>query len=130
MLSLIGGIIIFLVGLLILALASALNAILGSTGAGAVPGFVGFAMAISTIGYIGIITGLLVIIGGVMMYVRPQQHVIWGVVVLVISIVSIFGLGGFFLGLILGVIGGILGIVFKPSMPMMAPPMAPPMPPQ
>lgn len=131
MLSLIGGIIIFLVGLLVLAIASALNTLLGVTGAGTYGGFVGVAMAFTTVGLIGALTGILVIVFGVLMYVRPQQHVIWGVLVLVLSIVSVFGLGGFILGMILGIVGGILGIVFKPSQPMMMPPpMAPPMPPQ
>jgi len=87
-------------------------------------------MTIAAMGLVGILTGLLVIVFGVLMYIRPQQHVIWGALVLVLSLVSILGFGGFFLGLILGLIGGILGIVFKPSAPMMAPPMAPPMPPQ
>lgn len=121
-LSLIGGIIIFLVGLLVLALASMINALIGATSpSGTVPGFVGVSMTINTIGIIGVVTGLLVIVSGVMMYVKPQQHVIWGVLALVFSIVSILGLGGFILGLILGLVGGILGIVFKPSQPMAAP---------
>jgi len=31
------------------------------------------------------------------------------------SIVSLFGMGGFFVGSILGVLGGILAITWKPS---------------
>ena len=125
-LSLIGGIIIFLVGLAIIAIAAMVNAIAGSSGV-PFPTFSPLTMGLETIGIIGAVTGLLVIVGGVMMYVRPQQHAIWGVLVLVISIVSILGGGGFILGLILGLVGGILGIVFKPSPAMaMAPPMAPP----
>lgn len=128
MLSLIGGIIIFLVGLLVLALASALAFLMGTTGAGdMVPGLIGYSMAVTTVGLIGVLMGLLIIIFGVIMYVKPEQHVIWGVLVLILSIVSIFGLGGFILGMILGIIGGILGIVFRPTPPAMAAPMAPPM---
>jgi hypothetical protein len=36
------------------------------------------------------------------------------VIVLVFSLVSLFGGGGFFIGLILGIVGGILAIVWKP----------------
>jgi Family of unknown function (DUF6114) len=125
-LSLIGGIIIFLVGLAIIAIAVMVNAIVGSSGV-PFPTFSPITMGLETIGIIGAVTGLLVIVGGVLMYVRPQQHAIWGVLVLVISIVSIFGGGGIILGLVLGVVGGILGIVFKPSSAMpMAPSMGPP----
>lgn len=132
MLSLIGGIIILLVGLLIYAAANILGALLAAGGVGdTVPGWVGVPMTIATIGIIGLVTGLLVIVGGVLMFVRPKEHVIWGALTLVFSIVSILGFGGFILGLLLGLIGGILGIVWKPPMPMMAPSMAPPpMPPQ
>lgn len=129
MLSLIGGIIILLVGALI----AFVGSLIGSFG-GMVPGSSQAGTAVETLGLLGIVNGLLVIVFGVMLYVRPQQHIIWGVLVLILSIVSWFTtLGGFFLGLILALIGGILGIVFKPSPPpMMAPaPMyQPPMPPQ
>jgi len=107
-LSLIGGIIIFLVGLLIYAAASILSALLATTpGSDQVPGLVGVPMTIAAMGLVGILTGLLVIVFGVLMYIRPQQHVIWGALVLVLSLVSILGFGGFFLGLILGLIGGV-----------------------
>ena len=68
MLSLIGGIIIFLVGLLVLALASALAFLMGTTGAGdMVPGLIGYSMAVTTVGLIGVLMGLLIIIfGGIM----------------------------------------------------------------
>ncbi len=113
-LSLIGGIIILLIGLAIAALAALVNAVAGSSSV-PFPTFAPVVISLETIGIIGIVTGLIVIVGGVMMYVRPQQHVVWGVLVLVISILSIFGGAG-----------AILGIVFKPAPPMMAPPMAPP----
>src|SRR5947199_10114462 len=71
---------------------------------------------------------------GILLYVKPQQHVVWGVLVIVFSVVSLFyTLGGFIIGLILGLIGGILGAVWKPPAPMapgMMQPMPPNMPPQ
>ena len=94
----------------------------------------GGANALTMIGAIGAVNGILVMVFGVLLYVRPHQHVVWGVLIIVFSIVSLFdSLGGFFIGLILGLIGGIMGVVYKPPAPMapgMMQPMPPSMPPQ
>lgn len=118
-LSLIGGIFIILGALLWIVVGSILAFLSMDFGLGA-----------SLAGGLGIVMGLIIIVGGVMMYVRPQQHVMWGAIVLILSIVSIpFSFAGAVIGFILALVGGILGLVFKPSMPMAAPyapPMAPP----
>lgn len=123
-LSLIGGIFILLGGAIVAAIAATFGGFLSMLGFG------DFGLGLAMVGTLGVIFGLLVIIGGVMMYMRPQQHVMWGVLVLILAIVSIpFSLVGLLIGFILALIGGILGIVFKPSAPMAAPyapPMAPP----
>jgi len=89
---------------------------------------------VTLLGVVGIVNGLLVMVFGILLYVKPQQHVVWGVLVIVFSVVSLFDtLGGFIIGLILGLIGGILGAVWKPPAPMapgMMQPMPPSMPPQ
>lgn len=64
---------------------------------------------------LGLIFGIIVLLGAFMMYARPDQHTIWGTIVLVFSLTSIVIGGGFILGLILGLIGGILAIVWKPE---------------
>ncbi len=123
-LSLIGGIFILLVGALIAAVFATLGGLLGGFGLG------NFGLGMALLGTIGLIVGLIIIIAAAMLYMKPQQHVIWGVLILILSIVSIpFAFGGFIIGFILALIGGILGIVFKPQAPMAAPyapPMAPP----
>ena len=101
-LALIGGVFILLGGLLVLAIGAFL----------AVFGF-GFSLVF---GVIGMASGILVILGAVMMYVQPRQHVAWGIIVLVFSILSVLGaLAGFVVGLVLGIIGGALGIGWKPE---------------
>lgn len=123
-LSLIGGIFILLGGALIAALAATFGGLFNLVGLG------DFGLGVALLGSLGLVFGLIIIIGGVMMYMKPQQHVMWGAIVLILSIVSFpFSIGGFFIGFILALIGGILGLVFKPSQPMAAPyapPMAPP----
>lgn len=63
----------------------------------------------------GVGFGSLVVFSAVMLYQRPKQHVIWSVLVLVFSLGSFFSTGGFIVGLVLGIIGGVLGIVWRPS---------------
>lgn len=127
-LSIIGGIFILLGGGVFLAFASLMAAFPG------IPGFQNLPIDPTTlfilIGAVGVIIGLVIIVGGVLMYSRPQSSTAWGVLILILAIVSLFTVtGGFFLGFILALIGGILGVVFKPTAPAApaaaAPPVAP-----
>ena len=63
---------------------------------------------------IGLMSGILVIIGAVMVNMRPEEHTSWGVIILVFSIISFLGTGGFFIGAILGIIGSALVVSWKP----------------
>ncbi len=69
---------------------------------------------------VAVTTGIVVLAGAFMLYVRPDQHVIWGVIIVVFSVVSIFSwlaglFGGFFVGMILGIIGGCVAIAWTPG---------------
>ena len=80
---------------------------------GAGPGY--FSPFISFMGMLGIIFGLIVIASAIMLNRRPTQHTTWGILILVFSILGIFGgLGGYLVGLILGIVGGALAIAWKP----------------
>jgi len=70
----------------------------------------GFASMMIGLSITGIISGALVILGAIMMSNRPSESSKWGVLVLVFSLVSLFGMGGFLIGAILGIIGGVLAI--------------------
>jgi hypothetical protein len=67
-------------------------------------------------GLVGLIFGVIVIVSAVMLNTRPQEHTTWGVLVIIFSVLSIFGsaMGGFGVGLILGIIGGVLALAWKP----------------
>ena len=71
------------------------------------------------LGVLGLIVGLIVIISAIMLNNKPEQHSTWGILIIVFSVLSIFGsaMGGFGIGLILGLIGGILGVTWKPPQP-------------
>ncbi|MGC9069070.1 MAG: hypothetical protein ACP5GU_07675 [Thermoprotei archaeon] len=61
---------------------------------------------------IGLISGILVTIGAVKLHSSADTST-WGTIIIVFSIISFIGGGGFFLGAILGLIGGILAITLK-----------------
>jgi Family of unknown function (DUF6114)/zinc-ribbon domain len=125
-LSLIGGIIIFLSGLAFIAIGNAFSSFMVGTGTSGLTTSQVTA-AVEEFGAVGAVFGIIVIFSGVMLYIKPERHVIWGVLVIVFSVISFYGaLGGFVIGFILGLIGGILGIVWHPKNVY---PMSPPGPP-
>lgn len=62
---------------------------------------------------VGIISGIVIVIGAIMIYNKPTRVSTWGALILAFSIVSLFGMGGFFIGAVLGVVGGILALTWK-----------------
>lgn len=67
-------------------------------------------------GIVGIVFGAIIIVAAVMVYITPKQHVLWGTLIIVFSVISVLGcMGGLGIGLILGVIGGVLAILWKPE---------------
>jgi Family of unknown function (DUF6114)/zinc-ribbon domain len=109
-LSLIGGIFVIFGGAT-LAFAGSLISSLSIAGAGSA------SSTLLALGLVGVIFGIIMIVGGVMMYSNPKSHTMWGAIVLVLSILSwVTAIGGYVIGFILGLIGGILALVFKPSM--------------
>lgn len=94
-LSVIGGIIILINGLLV--------ALVGAF-------FVLFGVGILLI-VLGLVFGLVVLYAAFKLNSNPSEHVTWGVVIIVFSILSIVIGGGFFVGMILGLIGGVLALV-------------------
>ena len=65
---------------------------------------------IANMSAVGVVSGAIVLIGALMMYYKPSESYKWGVIVLVFSIISLFGMGGFLIGAVLGIVGGILAI--------------------
>lgn len=64
---------------------------------------------------IGLASGIVVLIGAAMIYSRPSKATTWGLLVLIFSIVSFVGMGGFFLGAVLGIVGGALALTWHPQ---------------
>ncbi len=64
---------------------------------------------------VALVSGIFVIIGAVMLNARSAEHMTWGIVVLVFSIISFVGMGGFVLGALLGIAGGALALSWRSS---------------
>lgn len=112
-LSVAGGLFVFIFAALYV-LASTSQGTVGSY----VPlvGFVSSEFEEALLGGFGLLCGIMMIVGGVMAYKKPSQHIIWGVVILIFANLSWFGAyGGVFIGFSLGVAGAILGILWKSS---------------
>ncbi len=60
--------------------------------------------------FVALVAGVLVIVGAVMLNARPAEHLTWGVIVLVFSVISFVGMGGFVIGALLGIVGGALAL--------------------
>jgi len=76
----------------------------------------GFGIGFAYMGLLGVVFGLIVLISALMLYNHPIQHTTWGIVILIFSVLSIFGgmMNGLGLGLVLGIVGGVLAIIWKP----------------
>ena len=122
-LALVGGTIILLAGVLLVAVSIFvlpnlnysdyhMNVPQGLNPAGIpalVSGFVG------VLGAFELVSGIIVLVSAVMLLSNLGQRKTWGVLILVFSILSFIGFGGFFAGAILGMVGGILTLRWKPS---------------
>jgi hypothetical protein len=68
-------------------------------------------------GILDLIFGAIVVISAIMLNRSPREHATWGTLIVIFSVLSIFGgaMGGFGIGLVLGLIGGVLAITWKPT---------------
>lgn len=59
------------------------------------------------------VCGILVVFGAIMLNARPAEHVTWGIIVLIFSVASFIGMGGYFVGTILGIAGGVVALSYR-----------------
>jgi len=119
-LALAGGILIILGGVLLLAVSSFILPNLDYINvntpprltSASIPGIV--SGIVGVMGLFGLVSGVIVLVSAVMLLTNPSQRRTWGVLILIFSIMSFLGLGGFIVGAILGIAGGILTLTWKP----------------
>ncbi len=62
---------------------------------------------------LGLACGVIVVVGGFMLSLRPLEHVTWGVLIVIFSAISFVSMGGWFVGAILGIVGGALALAWR-----------------
>lgn len=72
---------------------------------------------VGIMGTFGLICGVIVLFSAVMILAKLGDRRTWGILILIFSILSFVGLGGFIAGAILGMVGGILTLRWRPSTP-------------
>jgi hypothetical protein len=72
---------------------------------------------VGTMGLFGLASGIIVLVSAVILLTNRSQVRTWGVLILVFSVLSLLGTGGFAVGAILGIVSGILTLRWKPSPP-------------
>jgi hypothetical protein len=72
---------------------------------------IGFFTAISIVSFV---CGVIVLMSAFVLRIHPQEHVLWGVVIIIFSAASFVGMAGYFVGAIFGIIGGVLALTYRP----------------
>ena len=70
----------------------------------------GFYSMMTGFEFLGLISGILVLVFAILLKYNPSQGTAFGILVLIFSLVSLTGTGGFFIGAILGIVGGIVAL--------------------
>ena len=68
----------------------------------------------TAISVVSLVCGVIVLMSTLILRIHPQEHVLWGIVIVVFSAISFVGMGGYFIGAIFGIIGGALALTYKP----------------
>jgi hypothetical protein len=86
----------------------------GWLGWGPMMGHMGFGrVMLVSVTTLGLISGVIVLVSAVLLRSKPKESTTWGTLILVFSILSFFGMGGFFVGALLGIVGGALALSWK-----------------
>jgi hypothetical protein len=76
------------------------------------PGLIAGVLAV--MGGFGLVCGAVVLVSATMLLARVGTRRTWGILILVFSVLSLVGLGGFVIGAVLGIAGGVLTLRWKP----------------
>jgi uncharacterized protein DUF6114 len=118
-LALIGGALIVLVDIFLLTISIVILPHLNYTNFQTPRGYTGSpgnlaAGFVGALSIFGLVCGVIVLFSAIMLRFKPSQRQTWGILMLVFSILSFFGFGGFIVGAVLGIVGAIMILRWKP----------------
>lgn len=70
-------------------------------------------LTFTTVALLSVVSGLVILAAALLLRSRPKEHTTWGSLILIFSILSIFGTGGFLIGAVVGIIGGALALTWR-----------------
>jgi hypothetical protein len=119
LLALVGGMIIILGGAIFIGVASFVIPHMNLSNLtvpqgmdkASLPGLISGVLAV--MGGFGLVCGAVVLVSATMLLAKVGTRRTWGILILVFSVLSFIGLGGFVLGAILGITGGVLTLRWK-----------------
>ncbi|HTP53838.1 MAG TPA: zinc ribbon domain-containing protein [Thermoplasmata archaeon] len=100
-LSAVGAVLVFLEGVYLTMVSNAVSRL----------GYLSLSGVIAELAAVGIVAGMLVFVLALVAYSNPDAHTGCGIAILSVSLLSLFGGGGFLVGALLGSVGGILAIL-------------------
>jgi hypothetical protein len=72
-------------------------------------------MMLYNVAAVGLVCGVLVLLGAIMLRVKPVNKKAWATMIIGFSLPSVLSGGGFIIGFILGIIGGALALSRNPE---------------
>jgi hypothetical protein len=110
-LSLAAGILIIIFGGIIPSIVISNFSIMPMTGGGMMGGMMGgWGLYGGWFLTVPIIAGAIIVIGSLMMRVKPNLNTAWSILIIVFSVIGLVGMGLAILGSVLGIAGGIVGL--------------------
>ncbi|MCL5949435.1 MAG: hypothetical protein M1490_03040 [Candidatus Bathyarchaeota archaeon] len=77
-------------------------------------GFYGYGAGwLTALSAVALVFGIIVLVGAIMLNIRPTQNITWGIVVVVFSVASFIGMGGYMMGAVLGIAGGAIALSYR-----------------
>jgi hypothetical protein len=68
----------------------------------------------TAVSVVSLVCGIIVVMSALVLRIHPEEHFIWGIVIVVFSALSFVGMGGYFVGAGFGIIGGAIALTYKP----------------
>jgi hypothetical protein len=129
------GFVVSLVGGLIVLIASLVNFVWFLSGAqnfggfgnymhGTMDGYHSFMGSYGTsntflagISAVGLVCGVIILIGAVMLKVDSHQSTLWSIIIIIFSVISFVGMGGYFVGAIISIVGAAFVLATRQTNP-------------